>query len=289
LPLPRALLLLALAAATARAQTRTIETHPISDPEGSLMGYYSALVIFAPDGAPSPARAWTIDLTANLGYVPPLSYDQRTAGRDKPEATNLTTVFGYPKITLWLPEDIALEAAYTPGIDVNGATPSIYAFAGEMWVGSVKGIAIIPRVTYTGGYVEGPITCNKSLATSGDLSFQVYWANVCHGMESADRFEPNQWTLELNGTGELAHGTLLAFANIGVVQYRTTFDVRVQTGSGTDTDHPILKMNSTEGYGTLGGTWIVSPVVRFGGSLFWAPGSVFTGRLSATLRLNGAK
>jgi len=47
------------------AATRTIETHSISDPEGSLIGYYSALTIFAPDGAPSPAKAWTVDLTAN--------------------------------------------------------------------------------------------------------------------------------------------------------------------------------------------------------------------------------
>ena len=69
---------------------RVIEYHAISDPEGALMGYYSALLIFAPDGAPSPAKPWTVDLAVNLGYVPPLSYDQRTAGRDKPEATNIT-------------------------------------------------------------------------------------------------------------------------------------------------------------------------------------------------------
>src|SRR5215831_1267009 len=101
---------------------RTIEVHSISDPDGALMGYYSALLIFAPDGAPSPAKAWTVDLGVNLGYVPPLSYDQRTAGRDKPEATNLTSVFGYPKVTLWFPYDIGLTAAYTPPVDIGGAT-----------------------------------------------------------------------------------------------------------------------------------------------------------------------
>ena len=90
----------------------------------------------------------------------------------------------------------------------------------------------------------------------------------------------------VDGTGSLAHGSLLPFAGLGVVRYQTTFDIGVQSSTGTVTDHPILKMNATTGYGTLGATWVVSPIVRFGGSLFWAPGSVFTGRLSATLRLN---
>ena len=105
------------------------------------MGYYSALMIFAPDGAPRAGEPWTVDLTANIGYVPPLSYDQRTAGRDKPEATNLTSVFGYPKVTLWLPYHIGVEAAYTPPFDVNGATPSIYSFAAEVLAGDRKGLA----------------------------------------------------------------------------------------------------------------------------------------------------
>ena len=278
-------LVLLLLASRANAQ-RTIETHPISDPEGALMGYYSALMIFAPDGAPSPARAWAVDITGNLGYVPPLSYDQRTAGRDKPESTNLTTVFGYLKATLWLPYHIGIEAAYTPPVDLNGATPSIYSFAGEVLATTAKGWQIVPRVTYTGGYVEGPITCNRSLATSGNPDWVYYWNVICNARESADRFEPNQWTLEANATGSLAGGKVLPFVNIGVVQYNSTFDIRVQTGSGIDTDHPILKMSATKGYGSAGASWVLSPIFRLGGSLFWAPGSVFTGRVSATLRLN---
>ena len=266
---------------------RTVETHDISDPEGSLMGYYSALLILAPDGAPSPSKAWTVDIAANLGYVPPLSYDQRTAGRDKPEATNVTTVFGYPKVTLWFPYHIGLTAAATIPVQVNGATPHIYGFALEGLAGTIGKVDLIPRLTYTGGYITGPITCNKDLATSGDSSFAFYYRTVCNDMESTDRLEPDQWTLELNATTSLAKGAFIPFAGIGVVQYHTTFDIQVQTGSGIDTDHPILKMNATEGYGMLGATWVASPLWRFGGSLFWAPGSVFTGRLSITLRLNG--
>ncbi len=267
---------------------RTVETHSITDPEGSLIGYYSALTIFAPDGAPSPSKAWTVDLTANLGYVPPLNYDQRTAGRDKPEATNLTSVFGYPKVTLWLPYGLGVEAAYTPPFDVNGAIPHIYSFAADWHVTTWKSIALVPRLTYTGGYIEAPITCNSSLATSGNFSWEFYWEKICNSLESHDRFEPDQWTLELNGSGSIMGGKVLPFAGLGVVQYNSTFDIQVQNGSGgIDTDHPILKMSATKGYGTLGATWVVSSMVRFGGSLFYAPGSVFTGRLSATVRLNG--
>jgi hypothetical protein len=266
---------------------RTIETHSITDPEGSLIGYYSALTIFAPDGALAPGKPWALDLIANFGYVPPLSYDQRTAGRDKPEATNLTSVFGYPKVTLWLPYGLGLEAAYTLPVDVNGAKPYIYSFAADWHVTTWKSIVVVPRLTYTGGYIEAPITCNSSLATSGNFSWEFYWEKICNSLESHDRFEPNQWTLELNGSGSIMGGKVLPFAGLGVVQYNSTFDIQVQNGSGgIDTDHPILKMSATKGYGTLGATWVASNAWRFGGSLFYAPGSVFTARFSATLRLN---
>ena len=59
------------------------------------------------------------------------------------------------------------------------------------------------------------------------------------------------------------------------------------TATGIDTDHPILKMNSTQGYWMLGATWVASPLWRFGGAMFWEPNMVFTGRFSVTLRLNG--
>lgn len=283
----RWLVLALLAAAPPLLAQRTIETHSIDDPEGSLMGYYSALMIFAPDGAPTPAKPWTVDLTANLGYVPPLSYDQRTAGRDKPEATNLTAVFGYPKVTIWLPKHIGIEAAYTPPFEVNGATPHIYSFAAEVLLATDKGWQLVPRLTYTGGYVEGPITCNTSLSTSGNADWVYYWNTICNAMESTDRFEPDQWTLELNATGSWSEGKVLPFLNFGVVKYQSTFDIQVRNSTGIDTDHPILTMNAIKGYGSAGATWVLSPLFRLGGALFWAPGSVVTGRVSATLRLNG--
>jgi hypothetical protein len=292
---PVALALLAAAvviaprsAAQYSTPTRVIEEHPISDPEGALMGYYSALMIFAPDGAPAPAKAWTVDLTANLGYVPPLSYDQRTAGRDKPESTNLTEIFGYPKVTLHLPYNLAFEAAYTLPVNVSGATPNIYSFGLSILGGHIKTVDIVPRVTYTGGHVTAPITCNKSLSTSGNPDFEFYYMHICNNMESTDRFEPDQWSLEVNGTTSLAHGAIVPFINIGLVQYHSTFDIQVRDSlGGIDTDHPILKLTAVQGYGTLGATWVASPLFQFGGALFWAPGSVVTGRLSATLRLNG--
>ena len=74
------------------------------------MGYYSALVVFAPDGGAVAEQGVDRRPDRQPRLRPPLSYDQRTAGRDKPEATNLTTVFGYPKITIWLPADIGIEA-----------------------------------------------------------------------------------------------------------------------------------------------------------------------------------
>ncbi len=150
-----------------------------------------------------------------------------------------------------------------------------------------KSIVLVPRLTYTGGYIEAPITCNASLATSGNESWEFYWDKICNSLESHDRFEPDQWTLELNGTGSIMGGKVLPFAGLGVVQYNSTFDIQVQTRHGRHR-HRSSDPQDERDQGLRNDRRDVGRVelFRFGGALFWAPGSVFTGRLSATLRLN---
>jgi opacity protein-like surface antigen len=276
-----AALCLVPALAAQAAGGRVTEQHTFDDNEGRLLGYYSAAVSYTPLEAAIAARPWTFELGSELSYVPRLSTAQRTAGRDKPEATNLAPVFPRPRAALQLPGGFRLEGSWIPPIRFFDIKANLYGVALSAPVAAPWGISLTPRVSYTGGRVSGPITCNTDLL-HGDLSFQVYYTQVCHDRESDDHFEPSQWTGELFGSGKLRGGSILPYAGIGVQHENTKFDIGVLRADGTrDLDHPILQLRATRGYGFGGITWMAPRNVRLTSELFYAPGSLFTARIFA--------
>ena len=278
------------AAAPACAQsggTRVVEEHPFDDPEGLLMGYYSAVVAFSPLGAAAKAKAWTIDLDVETGFIPPLSEDQRTAGRDKPEATNLAPAYFRPRAAIVFPANIRLELGWLPPLELFGVTPNVGSVALSAPVAHIRAVEIVPRATYTWGTIKAPITCNSDLASSPNQSFQIYYQLVCHDRESDDHFEPSQWSGEIDGSAAIMGGALVPYAGIGVQHYDTKFDIGVINPDGSrDTDHPILHMEAYRGFGVAGVTWLAASPLSFSGELYWAPGSLFTARFLARVALH---
>jgi acetyltransferase-like isoleucine patch superfamily enzyme len=62
---------------------------------------------------------------------------------------------------------------------------------------------------------------------------------------------------------------------------RTRFDIGVLTFDGArDTDHPILQLRTVQPHGALGASVRVRRGVLAGAELFYAPGSLVTGRVS---------
>ncbi len=281
---------IAIAATPAAAQGggRIVERHPFGDNDGKLLGYYAAVVAFSPLQAPMPTTPWSLELGIEGSYIPSLSEVQRTAGRDKPETTNLAHVLPRPRLAFGLPGGLRLEGSWVPPIRMFDLKANLFAVALSAPVATLAGVRITPRVAYTGGRVSGPVTCNTELVERNDVSLAIYYQYVCHSRESDDHFEPRQFSGELIGSRSIAKGAVQPYVGVGAMHERTRFDIGVIRDDGTrDTDHPILEMRTTRGYGVAGATWLAPRGARFSSELFWAPGSLFTVRLLAAIRVHG--
>jgi hypothetical protein len=271
------------AAVPLAAQGRVVERHDGDDPEGQLMAYYSTALAFSPVAAPG----WASDrggLGLELTFIPPLSRAQRTASGSKVESTNLAPVLPRPRLDLALPWRLRLELSWVPPVTAFGVTANLGAVAITRPVAVTRGMLIVLRVAASGGHATGAITCNDALERNGGGD-SLYFALVCHGRESADRFEPRALSAELTGTHAL-RPTLAVYAGAGARLEHTKFRVGVRLSDGRfDPDHPILEMHARRGYVLAGATWTVRSRAHASAELFYAPGTVLTARAQATLRL----
>ena len=280
-----------------RAQTRELEQYGSGSPEGKLMLYYSSTVAYSPLGVPfgvahpsSTAMATggmssRLELSVEVSYLPPLSAEQRTAGSDKPESTNLAPVFARPRLGARLPGGFGLELSWIPPLRVFDVKANLFGGALSRSFALSKDLYLVPRVSFLTGRVEGPITCNSETAdVSADLA--TYYALVCYGNDSQDYFEPRHISGELMVTRTSKTGRWQPYLAAGARGERTRFDVGVIRSDGSrDPDQPILEIKTTRAYGALGTSWFGISRTRLAAELYYAPGSVFTGRVLAGVRL----
>jgi len=273
--------------AIAAAQERLIEKHRWSDPEGRIMGYYSAALAFTPIGAPrSDTRGLEVGL--ELSYLPPLSEERRSGGFSKTESTNLMPVVPRPRVAYTMPGDWRIEASYVPPVKAFGVKASLLSVALSPPVVQRAGMHLSARIAGSSSRVQGAITCNASVTEEGPGG-RLFFTKVCHDRESEDVFHAQALSAEVIASG--AHsGRLRPFVGLGVRTERDRFSVGVKQFNGRpDPDHPILEMRVTRPYGMLGATWARNTRSSLGGELFYAPGSLLTVRLLASMRLRGER
>jgi hypothetical protein len=256
------------------------------------MLYYSSTVAFSSlgvmhaVGAVSGRAPRRFEGAIELSYLPPLSEEQRTAGLDKPEATNLAPVFARPRVSARLPGDAILELSWIPPVRLFDVKANLLAGALSRSFALAPAIRVVPRVSVLAGRVEGPITCNRETATEGDASLQVYYATVCYGRDSNDFFEPRHVSAEMLVTRVTTSARLHPYVSAGARAERTRFDIGVRRPDGSrDPDHPILEVKTTRAYGTVGASWLGVPRTRLAAEVYYAPGSVVTVRALAGVGL----
>lgn len=271
----------------ASGQGRIIERHDWSDPEGRLMGYYSAGLAFTSIGAPrSGQKGWEAGL--ELSYLPPLSREQRSGGFSKTESTNLMPVLPRPRVAVTLPWDTRIEASYVPPIPAFGVTASLLSVALSHPVLERESVRLTARISGSSSMVKGAITCNEAIRDEGPGE-RLFFAKVCHGHESEDEFHAPAIAAELLGSGRV-YGAFLPYAGIGVRNEQNKFNVGVKSFSGRpDPNHPILEMSVTRPYGMVGATWTRSVRSSLGGEFFYAPGSMLTVRFLGAMHFGGLK
>jgi hypothetical protein len=257
---------------------RVIERHPFSDPEGRLLAFYSAAMAFSPAGlAPDESR---LSVSLEVSHVPYLDAAQRRPSIDKPESTNLAPFFPRPRGALRIGSWIA-EASWIPPMrvfDVEANLVSAAIVAPPVKVGS---FSIAPRAWGTFGRVRGAMTCSSQTMLGHGSDLELYYATVCHSRESDDWFEPRMLAGEGVVSRSLGSGGGRLYAIVGARVDRTRFDIGVLTPEGArDTDHPILQLRTVRPHGALGASYRVRRGVLAGAELFYAPGSLLTGRVS---------
>jgi hypothetical protein len=273
-----------------RAQGRELERYEPASAEGKIMLYYSSTVAFSSLGAPhavgTAGTGRRFEGAVELSFLPPLSAEQRTAGSDKPEATNLAPLFARPRVSARLPGAAVLEVSWIPPVRVFDVKANLFAGAVSRPFSLTPAVQVVPRVSFLTGRVEGPITCNRETADDGDAALATYYATVCYGNDSNDFFEPRHLSGELLLTRSVSSARWHPYVSVGARTERTRFDVGVIRGDGTrDTDQPVLEVKTTRAYGTLGASWFGVPRTRLAAELYYAPGSVLTVRGLAGVQL----
>jgi hypothetical protein len=270
---------------TAWGQGRVRERHDFDDPEGRLIGFYSAALLFSPLGPPERARAWALDAGVEVEYIPQLSKAQRTAFQDKPEATNLAPMLLRPRVSLVLPGALHAQASWVPPVRVFDVEANLFSVAVTRAL-EPRGITIAPRLLATWGKVRGSITCFEDLREGTQNEF-VYYSEICNSRTSDDHFKPRHLAAEVLVSRGMPRLPFLPYAGIGVLREKTIFDIGVLRSDGSrDLDHPILELRATRAYGFLGGTVNAWRSTRFTGELFYSPGSLFTARVYGGIHLH---
>ena len=272
-------------AAPAWGQERVRERHDFDDPEGRLIGFYSAALFFSPLGAPELGRAWALDAGLEVTYIPQLSKSQRTAFQDKPEATNLAPVLPRPRVSLVLPGALHAQVSWVPPIRMFDVEANLFSVAVTRAL-QPRGITIAPRFVAMWGKVRGSITCFEDLI-HGTQNEAVYFTEICNSRTSDDHFKPQHLAAEVLVSRAISRLPFVPYGGIGVLREKTIFDIGVLRADGSrDPDHPVLELRATRPYGFLGGTINTWRSTRLTGELFYAPGSLFTARVFAGIHLH---
>ncbi|HUF29536.1 MAG TPA: hypothetical protein VMM77_02655 [Gemmatimonadaceae bacterium] len=264
------------------AQERVVQRHGFSDGEGRLMAFYSAGLTFSPVAAPRERARGDLALGLELGYLPPLSTEQRRVG-DKPEATNLAPIFPRPRISYALTDRVTVEASWIPPIEFFDVKANLASLA-LSWTAPASGaLRFTPRLAGTLGSIEGAITCSEELL-SGSIDLAVYYALVCYGRESRDEFFPRHILAEVTVGWDRANAAVEPYAGIGARRDWARFDIGVIRADGSrEPDHPILELRALRPYGVLGATVRAAARVRATAEMLYAPGSILTLRLQGTI------
>jgi hypothetical protein len=283
-----------LCAAQLGAQQRELLRYELSSAEGRLLGFYSSALAGVAPGIPfgPGTKALSLELALELSYIPHLTAQQRTAGFDKPEASNLSPILPRPRLALAIPGNFVIQGSWLPPVTVSDARGNLYGLALSHHLHSpMRGVATFAsRLAFADGRVEGAITCGEHLG-SGSLSDQLYYANVCHAQPSRDYFTPRQLSADFTLISARAALRAQVYASVGLRREWTSFDIGVTRSDGSrDLDHPVLEMDATRGFGAFGLQWGAAAgsgsKMRRAVEIFYTPGSLATVRLLGGWTIN---
>jgi hypothetical protein len=254
----------------ARAQLVVGDTERLGfdRPESWGMKYYASLALPTAVGAPEPRAAGEVVLGVEGGAVPQLSDAERRIGFDgtKVEDVNKTRVFGRLRASVGLGKGAAVELAYTPPIEVGGATPNILAVALERplvlapsWRLGLRGYGQV-------GTIRADITCSADEVAAGDDAQRNPFRCV---KPSEDESRQKIAGLEVIVGYDGASG-LKPYAGFALSYMDLEFDVNAVYSGGRVEDRTVQLTSGTTVSATAGLTYEVGGRLRVTAELFYS-------------------
>jgi hypothetical protein len=206
-------------------------------PEAWAMNYVTSVTLLAGLSVPRSREFGSVEIGAELDWVPELSPAERRVGFNgtKEEDLNKAPIFGRPRVTFGLPGKFALTLSYLPPIRIFGLKPNLFAFAlerplyeGDSWT---LGMRMYGQI----GDVEGAITCPGDVAKFPPGSPQNPYG--CEG-KSADKSVQHYGGLELSGAYRIEQwGGLTPYIAVAGNFLDTRVRVNAQTFGVLDRRH----------------------------------------------------
>ena len=268
---PEILALMLLASAPVRAQQVVLdetETIAFDRPEAWGMKYYASLGLLTSMGAPERRAPGEVALGFEGATVPQLSDEERRLGFNgtKLEDVNRTSFFGRVRGSVGLGAGLALDVAWTPPIEFDGAKPNLLAAAlsrpfslSPSWRLGLRGYGQI-------GKIEADITCSADEVAHGNDVDQNPFLCV---EPSQDESRQKVIGLELVA-GYDAGGRFKPYAGVAVSYMDLEFRVNALYGAGLIEDHAVQLTDGTTVAALAGLTFAPSPRWRITAEAFYS-------------------
>ncbi len=213
--------------AHAQAVIEGTETIDFERPEAWAQKYFTSLTMLTGFGAPRYVDSGSVGLELEAGWAPHLSEKQRTVGFNgtKEEDLNKTSVVGRLGVTVGIPWRLSLTVAYTPPIEVNGATPNLFGLALGRPVLEAGVARFGVRLHGQTGTIEGDFTCPADVAAAADDPLRNPFG--CEA-PSDDEFRTRYAGLEVSAAFPVRAGKIEPFLTASSNYVDTEFQVNAR-------------------------------------------------------------
>lgn len=262
-----ALVVVAGTAARAQIVIGPVEDLDFDRTEAWAQKYFTSVTMLTGFGAPRSAEPWSVDLGLEAGWVPSLSDGERTVGFDgsKMEDLNKTDVFGRVGVTVAFPGKVSTTLAYTPPIEIGGATPNLIGIALGRPVYRSRKVRFGVRLHGQSGTIEGDFTCTEEeAAVGGDPVANPFGCEA----PSDDEFTTRYLGLELAASFPRRDGRIEPWISGSANHLDTEFQVRARY-SGL-VDRTTLKTDGWTHYLTAGSHFTLAERCRIAAELFYS-------------------
>ena len=236
-------------------------------PESWALEYFASVSMIGSFGTPKPITYGAIDLEVELGWIPSLSEEQRRVGfvGNKVEDLNRNNIFGRLRARFGLPGNFAILVGFTPPIERNGVTPTLFDLAVERPIYDVSrwrlGLSAYGQI----GTIEGDFICPASIAGLDDPELNP---DDCHEA-SNDEVTLDYFGVELSATPKLSNARWEPYVSVSANHLDLGFQVSARYSIFDDRTN--LVTSGVIYAARLGLGYLATHRLRIAGELYFSP------------------